>query len=224
MIRAEVHQPYFRKFLFVFLGASAFAAYCLYDGLVGYPKKLTIAEAYESLPEEGRREAWKELAVEKGWPPRTPQKPAKDIQAGIGQQFFMFAACGLVAIPAVLKWMSGQGTWIEGDETLIRHSNGQEVPIGSITKIDKKKWEEKGIAKIHYDVEGKSSKFVMDDFKYDRASMAELMKLAEANLTQEQVLGDRLERDKFEAVEEDDEEVNEGDEPQDNEDNELAKD
>ena len=81
MIRADVYQPFFRKFLWVSLACTAFGGWCLYDGLIAYPKKLTIAEAYESLPEEGRSDAWKELAGEKGWPTKTPSKTAKDIQA-----------------------------------------------------------------------------------------------------------------------------------------------
>jgi hypothetical protein len=196
MIRADVHQPFFRKFLWVFLGCTIFAAWCLYDGLVAYPKDLTIAEAYEELPEEGRREAWITLATEKGWPTITPAKTAKDIRHDIGGQFMMIALCTLFGIPALLKYMSGQGTWVEGDETLIRNSKGQEVLIDSITKIDKRKWDAKGIAKIHYQVGGKKKTFVMDDFKYKQEPMGKLLRLAEANLSQEQVTGDFLERDK----------------------------
>ncbi|PAY17219.1 hypothetical protein CKO51_22390 [Rhodopirellula sp. SM50] len=196
MIRAQVHQPFFRKFLYVFLGCTAFAGWCLYDGLIKYPKHLTIAEAYEGLPEEGRREAWKELAAEKGWPTITPSKTANDIRHDISSQFMMVILCSLFAIPALMMFMSGQGTWVEGDETVIRNSKGQEVPIDAITKIDKRKWDAKGIAKIHYEVDGKKKKFVMDDFKYEREPMGQLMKFAEANLTEEQVTGDFLERDK----------------------------
>ncbi|QEF99570.1 hypothetical protein Mal15_36350 [Stieleria maiorica] len=196
MIRADVHQPFFRKFLYVFLGCTAFAGWCLYDGLIGYPKKLTIAEAYESLPEENRRDAWKELAGENGWPTITPAKTADDVRHDIGSQFMMVVLCMLFGIPALLMFMSGQGTWVEGDQTLIRNSKGQEVPIDAISKIDKRKWEAKGIAKIHYEVDGKKMKFVMDDFKYEREPMGQLMQFAEANLSEEQVTGDFLERDK----------------------------
>lgn len=197
MIRANVHQPFFRKFLWVFLGCVAFAGWCLYDGLIAYPKKLTIAQAYEKLPEnDDRRQAWKELAAENGWPIMTPAKTAEDISHDIGGQFMMIILCSLFGVPALLMFMSGQGTWIEGDENLLRNSKGQELPIDSIVKIDKRKWDAKGIAKIHYEVNGKSKKFVMDDFKYDRDPMGELIRFAEANLTEDQIVGDFLERDK----------------------------
>ena len=208
MLRADVHKPFFRKFLFVFLGCLAYSGWCLYDGLWAYPRKLTVALAYEELPEEGRREAWEELAKEKGWPPVTPQKTAEDIRHDISSQFLMIVLCMLFGIPAVIMWMGGQGTWIEGDESVLRNSKGNEVPIDTITKIDKKKWREKGIAKIYYEVDGKTKKFVMDDFKYDRETMGELMKFAEANLSEDQLIGDGFERDKP-LEEEDDEEYEE---------------
>ena len=206
MIRADVYHPYFRKFLWVFLGCIAFCGYCLYDGLVKYPTQLTHAEAYESLPEDGRQDAWKELAQQKGWPSKTPSKSAKDLRHLIGSQFMMFGLSFAFAIPAILMYMSGQGTWVEGDDTILRNSKGKEVPIESITKIDKTKWEAKGIAKIYYDEDGKKKKFVMDDFKYDRATMGELMKFAEAHLAEEQIVGDYLERDK-EALRKQEEEL-----------------
>jgi hypothetical protein len=196
MIRADVHQPYFRKFLFVFLGCTAFALWFLYDGLIGYPHQLTMAEAYEALPEAGRQDAWKELAAENGWPTRTPAKSAEDIRHDIGGQFMMAVLCGVFAIPTLMMFMSGQGTWVEGDETVIRNSKGQEVPIAAITKIDKRKWQDKGIAKIYYEVDGKTKKFVMDDFKYKREPMGQLLRYAEAGLTDQQIVGDYLEREK----------------------------
>ncbi|MEM6471951.1 MAG: hypothetical protein AAF802_20495, partial [Planctomycetota bacterium] len=112
----------------------------------------------------------------------------------------MVVLCGLVGVPALMMFMSGQGTWIEGDETVLKSSKGKEVPIDSIQKIDKRKWEAKGIAKIYYEQDGKTKKFVMDDFKFDRKPMGELMLFAEANLDESQVIGDDLERDKREAA------------------------
>jgi hypothetical protein len=196
MIRAEVHQPFFRKFLYVFLGCIAFAGWCLYDGLVAYPKKLTQAEAYQALPDDGRQDAWRELAAEKGWPTLTPSKSPEEIRHDIGSQFMMAVLCGLLGIPALMMFMSGQGTWLEGDATVIRNSKGQEVPVDAITQIDKRKWEAKGIAKLYYQVDGKTKKFVMDDFKYQREPMGQLMRYAEAQLSEEDVIGDDLERDK----------------------------
>ena len=108
----------------------------------------------------------------------------------------MAGLCALIGIPALLKWYLAKGTWVEGDETTIRSSKGKEVAIGQITKINKRKWEEKGLATIYYSDNGKSKKFVMDDFKYDREPMGQLMRYAEANLTADQIVGGTREADK----------------------------
>ena len=52
MLRANYVPGYFRRFFFVFLGCFAFAMYCLYDGFIGYPKKLAISKVYYEMPEE----------------------------------------------------------------------------------------------------------------------------------------------------------------------------
>ncbi|MEM9587635.1 MAG: hypothetical protein AAGA03_10170 [Planctomycetota bacterium] len=196
MLRADVCPGYFRKFLYIALACFAYSAWCLYDAFVAYPAQLEVARAYESIDKSQRLNAWPEMAKKNGWSPREPKKSAKDISDGIGKQFAMVAICALIAVPALLKWFSGQGTWVEGDETLIRNSRGQEVPLGSIVKIDKTKWPDKGIAKIHYEVDGKSKKFVMDDFKYEREPMGSLMEFAEAQVTDEQIIGDQRETQK----------------------------
>ena len=195
MLRANYVPSYFRRFLFVFIGCIAFAGWCLYDGFINYPKKLEIAKVYYEMPEENRAELWREKAKENGWPIEKPKSPEK-IQHGIGQQWFMAGLCALIGIPAFLKWFLAKGTWVEGDEKTIRNSKGKELAIENITKINKRKWEEKGLAKIHYTDGGKSKTFVMDDFKYDRESMGQIMRNAEANLTAEQVIGGLREVDK----------------------------
>tara|TARA_R110002049_G_scaffold4601_4_gene31793 strand:+ start:9594 stop:10313 length:720 start_codon:yes stop_codon:yes gene_type:complete len=188
MLRANFVPGYFRRFLFVFIGCFAFAMYCLYDGFIGYPHKLVISKAYYEMPEENRTELWRAKAKANGWPLETPKEP-EDIIHGIGQQWFMAGLCALIGLPALWKWFRAKGTWVEGDETRIRNSKGKELAIENITKINKRKWDEKGIATIYYDENGRSKKFVMDDFKYDREPMGQLMRYAEANLTDEQIVG-----------------------------------
>lgn len=191
MIRAAVDNKFFQKFLWVFLGCMAFSLWCLYDAMIRYPSNMLIAEAYESIAEEDRREKWPEVAKSNGWPTAPPQKTAEAWGHSIGQQWFMFLLCMILGIPALVKWMRAQGTWIEGDENMIRKSNGGEVKISEITKIDKRKWKEKGIAKIFYTSDGRKKKFVMDDFAYERNAMAKIMSFAEANLSDEQIIGVR---------------------------------
>ena len=79
---------------------------------------------------------------------------------------------------------------MEADEKSVTTSWGESLQIENITKIDKRKWEKKGIASVHFKNEFGLDKFmVFDDFKYDRDSMGEIMKLAEKNLKPDQIVG-----------------------------------
>lgn len=195
MIRADVHLPFFRKHLYLALGCIAYAAWCIYDALIGYPKKLKIAQAFESIPDDANKlEKWVEVASENGWSSRNPAKTADEVLGMIQGQYIYAMICVVIALVALILWVRAKGTWVEADETTIRNSRGSELPIDGITKIDKRKWTDKGIAKIHYSANGRSGRFVLDDFKYDTESVGKILNLAEANLEPNQIRGDKLER------------------------------
>jgi hypothetical protein len=169
----------------------------LYDGLIRYPQQLEMAKAYEVLPDDrDRGRTWEEMTKENGWPVRPPSKSAEEIEGSIQQQFLFFAVCVVVGLICLFAWARPRGTWVEADEASIRNSSRQVVPLESIRTIDKRKWENKGIARLHYDVDGRLREFVLDDFKYDTQAMGAILTLAETNLTADQIVGDQLEREK----------------------------
>ncbi|MGB7343870.1 MAG: hypothetical protein WBD20_06640 [Pirellulaceae bacterium] len=214
MIRAPFDPKYFRRFLWVSLVCFASSLWFLYDAKVKYPANGKIAVAYEAMktefdkanPDEAVDDlmplsqtkwlrAWEATAKQNNWPIQPPAKTAKEIAEDIGKQYFMMVLCGLVGVPCLIKWWRARGTWVEGDEEIIRSSRGQELRIANIVKIDKRKWEEKGIAKIQYRTDDDRKRtFVMDDFKYQREPMAKIMAFAEAGLaSEEEAAGDRRE-------------------------------
>lgn len=206
MIRADVDNSFFRRYLWIALGSVSYAFWCLYDGLIAYPRKLEIAKAFEAIPDDAMKfQAWSQLATENGWATRFPAKTAKEIEGMIPGQFMFAIICGVIGLAALIIWLRAKGSWVEGDETLIRNSRGKQVPIESITKIDKRKWPEKGIAKLHFKTDGRSGKFVLDDFQYDSAKVVQLLTFAEANLDASQIRGDQLEREKKSTADEDQE-------------------
>ncbi len=199
MQRADYVKSYFLRFLWVSLACAAFTLWCCYDAFVTYPKKGKVSAAFEAVEAKMKEEEmemirlpeqWEKVATKNGWSATMPSKTSEDIRADIGKQYFMMVLCGLVGIPAFIKWCSAHGTWVEGDAELIRNSAGQELKISEITKIDKRKWEEKGIAYIHYLKDGKrKKKFLMDDFKFEPETMGQLMQFAEAGLKPDQITG-----------------------------------
>lgn len=199
MIRADVDSSFFRRYLWIGIGCLAYALWCLYDGFIAYPSQLERAAAFEAIPDGAKRiDTWIALASKNGWPERIPLKSADELAGMISGQMFYATICILISGIALFSWFRSRGTWIEGDESKLRHCRGQEVPIDAITKIDKRKWAKKGIAKVTYNDGGRNRRFVLDDFKYHTASVRKLLAFAEANLEADQVTGDQLERDKVE--------------------------
>ena len=203
MLRANFEPAFFRKFLFISLACLGFSLWCFYDALVVYPAEQQRAFAYEKISEELTEKdqvenisaTWRAYAEQQNWDSERPEKTAKEVGEDVGKQYFMVVICTLFGVPCFIKWMRGRGTWIEGDEVLIRNSRGQEVPVADITKIDKRKWEKKGIAYVHHSRDGKKQKpFVMDDFKYERDAMSKILMFAEANLSEDQIVGGKSER------------------------------
>ncbi|MEM6334466.1 MAG: hypothetical protein AAF823_14120 [Planctomycetota bacterium] len=88
-----------------------FAAWFFYDGLVAYPQKQRRQLAYmevqaSHLPSDAR-EAWREMATEKGWPVEDPGPPLRDTE--IVTQLIVGTLCAGVG---VLGWWLPAGVLI----------------------------------------------------------------------------------------------------------------
>ena len=95
----------------------------------------------------------------------------------------------LVGIPVLINYLRSRNSWVECDGKTLRSSWGAELNLDQINEVDKKKWQTKGIAKIWYEKDGGEQKFVLDDFKYDRAKMDEIMRQIESNLDRDKITG-----------------------------------
>lgn len=185
MIRANVQASYFRKFLWIAIACVVGIAWCAYDAWVTYPAKLEIAEAYESIAEtdEGL-EQWTQMAEENNWAPEAPRESSQKIQSLIHNQYLMIICFTLVGGFMFLKWYLPRGSWIEGDETHFQNSRGRRVSLDALVRIDTSRWEEKGIAVLHFNAGWKSRKFVLDDFKYDQEATGKLLEIAKEKLVE----------------------------------------
>jgi hypothetical protein len=78
----------------------------------------------------------------------------------------MAGSIGLLLISIPLRM---RGRWIEANDTGIISSWGQSLRFDQITAVNKRKWRDKGIAKVAYvDEKGRKRRFVIDDFKFHR--------------------------------------------------------
>ena len=95
----------------------------------------------------------------------------------------------LVGLPVLYNYFRSRNSWIETDGKRVTTSRGQVVELEQVQGVDKRRWEKKGIAKVSYlDQEGVSI-LVIDDFKYERAPMGEILAQIEAKVDRDKIVG-----------------------------------
>lgn len=183
MIRANVDLSFFRRFLWIAIACVIGTGWCLLDALVTYPRKLEISEVYESFPQtEVGLGQWEAEAQKRGWVAEAPEKTSHELEALILNQYILMAGCMVVGGIMFLKWYLPRGSWVEGNDEKIQDSRGKEVKLIHLVGIDKRRWEQKGIAVLHFSEKGRSSKYILDDFKFHRETIGQILELAEARL------------------------------------------
>ncbi len=175
-IRANIARHYLIRLGIIGLGAFGFGLWFLYDGAVGYPAKREIQLAYQQLKEQHPQEypeLWPKLARERGWPlePQTEPLSEKDIMtqyifAGITLPIGAFFLFGL---------LRNSRRWVEADDEGLRTSSGQRAAWDQIESVDKSRWQNKGIAFVHYRTNGQGGRILLDDWKFDREPTNQIM-------------------------------------------------
>lgn len=172
-IKATIDKESFgyrNRLLLIALGAMLYAAWCLYDARIGYPDKIAAREAFEQVqdkhPDDWRTEEWPRVAKENGWDPT--KEPEEKTKGDITTQWIQFAIVfpiGSYCLIAVALWSR---KYVGVDETTLYANGGVEVPFDKITRVDAARWENKGIARIYYDLGSGEGNILIDDFKLDR--------------------------------------------------------
>lgn len=172
-IKATIDKDSFgyrNRLLMIALGAMLYAAWCLYDALIAYPDKIAAHDAFNRVkiehPEDWRQTEWPKVATENGWDPT--KEPEEKSKGDITTQWLQFAIVfpiGSYCLFSVLVWSR---KYIGVDENTLYANGGVEVPFDQITRIDAARWENKGIARVYYDIGSGESNVLIDDFKFER--------------------------------------------------------
>lgn len=152
-------------FIAVFLGLLAL--WFFYDGAIGFPKKNRRFDAYQELRAAGREKEWAQVAAGHGWPTKLPEKRYSDVD--LGGQFVLGGIC-LAAAVGTIGWYFAscrQRLWSDGE--VIFGVGGERVPVASITGLDRRKWESKGIVYALYASGGRTKRLTLDDYKFTGA-------------------------------------------------------
>jgi hypothetical protein len=211
-IRADNDPRYTRRFLIMGIIAIGFAAWSLYDGMVKYPAQrkqgfsefkvdykplfqdsklnaMTV-DQFEGLADEKPRLEWAKYCHERGIK-MIPEIFTQYIQAVIA----VLAGLYLLSLP-----IRARGRWIEADESGITSSWGESLRYDQIEQVNKRKWRDKGIAKVTYIDGGKRKTFVVDDFKFMRDPTDQILYELEQRIEPERITGGPPEHPPGESV------------------------
>ena len=190
--RACFQNSYLKRYLLLAGVCLPLSMWFAYDGFIGYPKQLEYATAYDPLRElepKDRQIQWQAITTEKGWPNRIPEKKAPEIADSIVGQYVWGSLSFLAGFIALMYYLRSRGTWVEPTETGLTTSWGQSFEYDDVVKLDKKKWESKGIAKASYRENSLNRVFVFDDFKFDREPLGQILRGLEKKLSRSQIVG-----------------------------------
>ena len=203
--RANTDNKFLYKYLLIGLGTLAFSLYCFYDAFLNYPAQRPASVAYDTLLEdiEKRKESasdeavnwaeireseWKKIAESNEWDVKPPHYTAEELKHNIQFSIGLGALCALIGVPCVIWFVRNRGTWLEIDGTRISSSNGQSLDFSDIQILDKKKWVKKGLADIHYLDDGVEKSFTVDDLKYERAVVDQMVVEIEAAISADKII------------------------------------
>lgn len=193
ILHADTDPKFFSRFFWLGLAALGFSAYCVYDGAIGYPYKIERATEYNRLKEADRADEWEAFALEQGWSTDLPGKLYT--QYDIYMQYIMAAAAGSVGLAFLTVFFRSKGRWIEADAEGVTSSWGGGFRFDQVVGVEKRKWKDKGIARVHYQDGTKRRKFVLDNFKFERFLTTDILRRVESHLPVEKIIGGRPEAD-----------------------------
>jgi hypothetical protein len=150
--KASVSRQWVVRMVFTSTLFIGFGLWCIYDGTVTYPRTNAAVKKFKSLQEEGRQDEYPQLAAQKGWP-EDPSHAEIKSDWDIRTQFIMAAPCILISGLSLVRVLFSAGRSMATDESGFQTVKGQLVPYDRIRRIDKRKWDRKGIADVFYETD-----------------------------------------------------------------------
>ncbi|MCB1224545.1 MAG: hypothetical protein KDK99_01930 [Verrucomicrobiales bacterium] len=196
----KVTPWYFRRMAMIGGMLLAFGLYFLYDWKIGYPKQNEIADQKDQFDEEvltswdkaeasGGLVQWEKMAREKGWPvgesgqrpswaryavPKGwPEDPDRHTEREVEDQFYWGMAMLLIAAAVGVMVLLNRKKVLIGRADHLVTPDGRTVRFADVIRVDKRKWDNKGLAYLDYQEkgEGKELRAVIDDLKFDGAGL-----------------------------------------------------
>ena len=164
---------------------GAFAAWCILDATVGYPRFNQRAAEYNRLLAAGQAEQWPARAAEQGWAAQF--KEGDHLPGGgislktrwdIGTQYVMMTGSLAVVGVILYRLLRARRRTMKADDRGFLTVDGVLLPYADITDIDLSRWQAKSIARVHFRQRNRQMVTEIDDWIYQggEAVLAELQR------------------------------------------------
>jgi len=176
---ARVTAVWKRQKLMVAILVLGMSAWFFFDGVYTYPHSNERWTEFQKFGEK-RHAEWLALAEGRHWSPTPPHEfygPGK-----IKEQYAFGGVMAFLGVCVLAYWFGQRKTVVRTDAGAVYAPSGKRIPFAAIVSVDKKNWELKGLATVHYQLDGRAGKFVMDDYKYNRKAMYCIMAELEEGL------------------------------------------
>lgn len=133
-----------------------------YDLEQPWPEELV--NGFEKLEKDDPESLWRELAVRKGW----DEKVADELmhKGKINEQYWVAGVCGVLILISLFFILRIMGRNMRVTDKSYFAPGGKEIPFSEMTVIDKRKWDNKGLATIQYEENGSTKKAKVDGMLY----------------------------------------------------------
>lgn len=166
----------------------------IYDGVWGYPKSIALAKrkewfvseflpSFDKAKQEGRLEGWMEQAKAQGLPTGMDGEPPRWVsyaaqngweeepklysEREVAEQFWSAFVCLLGVLIAGVVVLLNRSKVLRGEADHWITPEGERIAFADVTRIDKRKWEHKGLAYAwHRTAAGVTKRAVLDDLKF----------------------------------------------------------
>jgi len=172
-LEARITPIWKRQKLFMALFLIAMGGWFFWDGKVGYPRTNERYEKWAEFRNNGALQDWPAYAKTRGWVEKPPEHPYTQHQ--ITGQFIYGSLAGISGLLVLGYWWSQKGRVLRADDEAVTTPSGTRVPFSAINGLGLKKWDSKGIARVRYQIAGRTGEFVIDDYKFDTAPSRELL-------------------------------------------------
>lgn len=149
-----------------------------------YPADTNFSEKWPAIlatMERGNDEAlWKQYSSEKGWDQQINIEEDRKPIYKIREQLYAAAVCFLLTAVALFFLIRTKTRTMKADDQAYHPPGGSAIPYGKMVRLDKRKWESKGLATLTY-LDGETEKkakidgMVYGQFKEEEGAPAEAL-------------------------------------------------